>query len=157
MNTCLWLVYTGHLTWILASDWLILITWPKYWSLIGLYWPLDLNTGLWLPKVWGYPWPVGICQLFFPAKEILHHLHLDPHHIHQLKLQPRIETLLHEMKMIHNSFLFVTDNHDRRGNLVLPGSDSLRHSKKSGLDPHCWVMRSQYSKLLHLEESPNEP
>ena len=31
----LWLVKTYHVTWILASDWSMLITLPEYWPLIG--------------------------------------------------------------------------------------------------------------------------
>ena len=34
-NTGLWLVDTDHVTWILASDWLMFITWPEYWLVIG--------------------------------------------------------------------------------------------------------------------------
>ena len=34
------------MTWILNSDWSILVTWPEYWPVIGPYWSLDLNTDL---------------------------------------------------------------------------------------------------------------
>ena len=30
-----WLTLSDHVTWILVSDWLTLITWPGYWPLIG--------------------------------------------------------------------------------------------------------------------------
>ena len=30
-----WLVNTGHVTWILAWDWSIAVTWPEYWPVIG--------------------------------------------------------------------------------------------------------------------------
>ena len=74
VNTGLWLVNTNIVTWILASDWSILITWPVYWPLIGRqrsdYWPLigqyrscNMNTDLWLaaaPRWWGRPWSTGV-------------------------------------------------------------------------------------------------
>ena len=61
-NPGLWLVERCHVTWILASDWTILMSLPcpshfleiisvpprQYWPLIGQYWSRDLNTGLWL-------------------------------------------------------------------------------------------------------------
>ena len=31
---------------VVTSDWLIEVTWPEYWPLIGQYWSRDLNTGL---------------------------------------------------------------------------------------------------------------
>ena len=34
-DTCLWLVESDHVTWILASDWSRVIAWPGYWPLIG--------------------------------------------------------------------------------------------------------------------------
>ena len=47
-NTGLWFVNTDHVTWILASNWSILVIWPEYWPLIGQYWSRDLNTDPWL-------------------------------------------------------------------------------------------------------------
>ena len=44
-----------HMTWILASDWLRGITWPKYWSLIGWEGSHDQDTGLWLAVWWPGP------------------------------------------------------------------------------------------------------
>ena len=35
VNTDLWLVNTGHVTWISTSHWSIKITWHEYWHLIG--------------------------------------------------------------------------------------------------------------------------
>ena len=34
-STGLWLVKSDHVTWVLASDWSRVITWPGYWPLIG--------------------------------------------------------------------------------------------------------------------------
>ena len=73
LNTGLWLVNTGHVTLVLASDWSRDLTFPpvlffwyfykdfhnyifknfhyfEYWPLIGRVWSGDLNTGLWLPE-----------------------------------------------------------------------------------------------------------
>ena len=44
LNTGLWLVNTDHSTWILVSDWSILVTWSEYWPVIGQYRSRDLNT-----------------------------------------------------------------------------------------------------------------
>ena len=38
-------------TWLLASDWSIVITWPGYWLLIGREWSYDKDSGLWLVEV----------------------------------------------------------------------------------------------------------
>ena len=46
----LWLTESDHVTWILASDWLRVITWTGYWPLIGWEWSRDLDTGLWLAE-----------------------------------------------------------------------------------------------------------
>ena len=43
-----WLVQSKHVTWILATDWSRLITWPGYWPLVGPEWSRDQDTGLWL-------------------------------------------------------------------------------------------------------------
>ena len=46
LNTGLWLVNTGHMTWTLAFDWAVIVTWPEYWPLIGrweIFWPQILQ------------------------------------------------------------------------------------------------------------------
>ena len=52
LNTAIWLVNTGHVTWILSSGWSIQVTWPGYWPLIGWLWrsgdlTLKRKTSLW--------------------------------------------------------------------------------------------------------------
>ena len=42
LDTSLWLAESDHVTWILASHWLRVITWPMYWPLIGWVWSPDL-------------------------------------------------------------------------------------------------------------------
>ena len=60
-NKCamLWLVESDHMTWILASYWSRVSTWPRYrplfdlsvqWPLIGPEWSQDLDTGLLMIK-----------------------------------------------------------------------------------------------------------
>ena len=44
----LWLAESDHMTCVLVSDWLGVITWPGYWPLIGWEWSRDLDTDLWL-------------------------------------------------------------------------------------------------------------
>ena len=44
----LWLAERHHVTWVLASDWLRVITWPGDCPLIGWEWSRDLETVLWL-------------------------------------------------------------------------------------------------------------
>ena len=41
--TGLWLVNTGHVTWILASNWSALVTWPEYCLLIGQYFQVGIK------------------------------------------------------------------------------------------------------------------
>ena len=55
LDTGLWLAERGHMTWILASDWLRGITWPRYGSLIGWEGSHDQDTGLWLAVWWPGP------------------------------------------------------------------------------------------------------
>ena len=50
LDTGLGLVKSDHMTWILASDWLRVITWAGYWPLIGQEWSHELDTSLWLVK-----------------------------------------------------------------------------------------------------------